>query len=426
MNALLDALPLGRRQVDYVVNSNAFVNLSEGSIRSGKTVSSLLRWLMYVAEAPYGGELVVIGRTRDSINRNVFGPLQDPSLFGPLAKLTSYTNGAATATILGRTVHVLGASDAKAEKILRGMTCAGAYVDELTVIAEDFFQQLLGRCSVDGAKIFCTTNPDSPAHWVKTRFLDRLADMPDWRVWKFVLDDNPALSKTVKERYHRQYTGLWRRRFILGEWVAAEGAVYDMWDPDVHVCAWETLPAMARLIGIGIDHGTTNPTAGLMLGVGVDGRLYMVDEWRHDPRHDATKLTNGQLSESLRNWLALPHTPDGQIIQPEWVVVDPAAAGFRVQLAHDGLTTAGADNNVARGIALKATLLAERQLVIADRCGGIIREFPGYSWDPKATEKGEDVPLKIADHSLDGGRYILATTEALWRPYLRNQMGLAA
>ncbi len=422
---LLDALPLSRRQVDYVVNSTAFVNLSEGSIRSGKTISSLLRWLMYVATAPRGGELVVVGRTRDSLNRNVFGPLQDPALFGPLAALTSYTNGAATAVILGRTVHVLGASDAKAEKVLRGLTCAGAYVDELTVVSEDFFQQLLGRCSVEGAQIFATTNPDSPAHWVKARFLDRLGDLPDWRTWKFVLDDNPGLPAEVKARYHRQYTGLWRRRFVLGEWVAAEGAVFDMWDPSVHVIPWETLPTITRLVGIGIDYGTTNPTAGLLLGAGEDGRLYLVDEWRHNPKHDAAKLTDGQLSESLRAWLRRSHLPDGARLPVEWVVADPSAASFRLQLTRDGLSVHKANNDVARGISLVATLLAERKLLVSDRCVGFIAEAPGYAWDPDATLKGEDRPLKVADHSLDGGRYVLTTTEHIWRP-LTDRLDLAA
>ncbi|MBA9003747.1 PBSX family phage terminase large subunit [Thermomonospora cellulosilytica] len=426
MTDLLDALPLSRKQVDYVVNSTAFINLSEGSIRSGKTISSLLRWLIYVANAPRGGELVVVGRTRDSLARNVFGPLMDPGIFGPLAKLTHYTPGAATATILGRTIHVLGASDAKAEKVLRGLTCAGAYVDELTVIAEDFFQQLIGRCSVPGAQIFCTTNPDSPAHWVRTRFLDRLADLPDWRVWHFTLDDNPALPDEVKQRYHRQYTGLWRRRFILGEWVAAEGAIYDMWDPDTHVVPWEQLPTMARLIGVGLDYGTTNPTAGILLGVSADGRLYLVDEWRHDPKHDATRLTDGQLSASFRDWLAKPHLPTGQTLPIEWIVADPSAASFRTQLAVDGIHTARADNDVLRGIGLTATLLTERRLLVADRCRGFIREAPGYSWDPDATLKGLDEPIKVADHSLDAGRYILATTEELWRPMLRSPLGLAA
>jgi PBSX family phage terminase large subunit len=426
VTALLDALPLGRKQIDYVVNSTAFVNLSEGSIRSGKTISSLLRWLVFVADAPRGGQLVIIGRTRESIARNVFGPLQDPSIFGPLAAHVHYTTGAATATILGRTIHILGASDAKAEKVIRGMTCAGAYVDELTVISEELFQQLLGRCSVPGAQIFATTNPDSPAHWVKRRFLDRLHDLPDWRVWHFQLDDNPALSDEVKARYHRQYTGLWRKRFVLGQWVAAEGAVYDMWETDRHVVPWDELPLMARLLGVGLDYGTTNPTAGLLLGLSVEGGLYLVDEWRHDPKHDAAKLTDGQLSASLRDWLAIPHLPDGSAPPIEWIVADPSAASFRLQLARDGLVTAAADNEVGRGIGLIATLLAEGQLLVSDRCRGFVSEAPGYSWDPDATEKGEDKPIKVADHSLDGGRYIVATTEPLWRPYLRDRIGLAA
>lgn len=418
---------LGRKQLDYLVHSTAFVNLAEGSIRSGKTIVSLLRWLIYVASAPRGGELVVVGRTRDSLNRNVFGPLMDPQIMGPLAQFTKYTNGASTATILGRTVHVLGASDAKAEKVLRGLTCAGAYVDELTVISEEFFQQLLGRCSVDGSQIFCTTNPDSPAHWVRRRFLDRLNKLEDWRVWHFQLDDNPALSSTIKDRYRRTYTGLWYRRFILGEWVAAEGAVFDMWDPDRHVVPWKQLPAMQRVLAAGVDFGTTNPSTALMLGLGVDQRLYLIDEWRHDPAHSQVRLTNGQLSASMRTWLdETPHAPHTPVQRPEWVVVDPAAASFRIQLHHDGLTAQEADNDVSRGLGLMATLLTEGQLIVSDRCEGFILEAPGYSWDPKATEDGKDKPIKVADHSLDGGRYAITTTEALWRPLIRSGLDMAA
>lgn len=419
-------VPISDKQLDFVANSTAFVNLAEGSIRSGKTFISLLRWLIYVATAPYGGELVVVGRTRDSLYRNVFGPLMDPALFGPLARFTKYTNGASTATILGRTIHVLGASDSKAEKILRGLTCAGAYVDELTVISEEFFQQLIGRCSVPGSQIFATTNPDSPAHWVRRRFLDRLGKLPDWRVWKFVLDDNPSLAQHIKDRYKRTYTGLWYRRFILGEWVAAEGAVFDMWDPARHVIPWQQLPAMQRMLALGSDYGTTNASTGMLLGLGVDKRLYFVDEWRHDPIHAQNRLTDGQLSASMREWLTgTKHLPNGGPEKPEWVTVDPAAASFRLQLFRDGLTTHEADNDVSRGISLLATLLAEGQLLIADRCEGFIREAPGYSWDPKATEEGTDKPLKVADHSLDGGRYAVATSEMLWRPHLITPEELA-
>lgn len=411
----MSELPLSPRQVESLRESTGRVSIWSGAIRSGKTVVSLLRWLIYVAGAPRGGQLVVVGRTRDSVARNVFAPLMDPSLFGPLADQVHYTSGAPTGRILDRTVYVLGASDSKAEKVLRGLTCVGAYVDEVTVVAEDFFVQLLGRMSVPGAQLFGTTNPDNPAHWLKRKYLDRLTELPDWRGFSFTLDDNPALTDEYKTAIRREYTGLWFRRFILGEWVAAEGAIYDMWNPAEHVIPWSELPEMVRVLAVGVDYGTTNATAALMLGEGVDRRLYLLDEWRYDPAHTQHRLTDARLSAQLRAWLDSEHHPTQHGIRPQWVVADPAAASFRVQLHQDGIVTQAADNDVIYGIRTVASLLAAGRLLVSDRCTGWITEAPGYSWDDTATEKGEDKPVKTADHSLDAGRYAIATTEALWR-----------
>ncbi|WDZ91158.1 PBSX family phage terminase large subunit [Nocardiopsis sp. HUAS JQ3] len=421
-------LPLSRRQIESVATSTARVNLWHGAIRSGKTFASLLRWLTYVATAPRGGELVIIGRTRESIGRNVLGPLSDPELFGSVAHQVHYTPGAPVAYILGRRVHVIGASDSKAEKVLRGLTCAGAYVDELTIVSREFFVQLLGRMSVPGAQLFATTNPDSPGHWAKADYLDRLDELPDWRAWKFVLDDNPSLSNDIRASYHREFTGLWRKRFIWGEWVAAEGAILDMWNPDRHVIPWAELPPMTRTLGLGVDHGTANPTAAITLGLGADGRLYLTDEYRHEPRRAETRLTDGQLSERLREWLGQQHHPHGAAqARPEWIAVDPAAASFRLQLYRDGIAAANANNDVKYGVSMLATLLASGQLFVSDRVKGFISEAPGYSWDDDArTKTGEEKPLKIADHSLDAARYAIATTEALWRPHLAAPLELAA
>jgi len=115
------------------------VNIWSGAIWSGKTIASLLRWLIYVATAPRGGHLVIVGGTRDSVARNVFAPLQDSTLFGSLTDHVRYAAGAPSGWILGRLVSV-SASDRKAEKVLRGLTCAVAYVDEVTVVALDFFK----------------------------------------------------------------------------------------------------------------------------------------------------------------------------------------------------------------------------------------------------------------------------------------------
>lgn len=418
-------LPLSPKQLLSVREATARVNIWHGSVRSGKTIASLLRWLIYISTNETQGELVVVSRTRDSAARNVFGPLSNEALFGDAAKYVHYTSGSVNAEILGRRVWVLGSSDVRSENVLRGLTCAGAYVDEATLLQEDFFIQLLNRLW-EGAQLFGTTNPDNPGHWLKRKFFDRLGDLPDWRTWHFVLDDNPQLSEERKAAIRRENTGLYYRRNVLGEWVAAEGSIYPMWDPERHVVPWMDLPDMWRFLSVGVDYGTTNATAALLLGLGLDRRLYLIDEWRHDPAIAQMRLSDAQLSTGFRTWLAQGHTPQISGHRPEWVVVDPAAASFRVQLQLDGVNTQAADNDVAFGIRTMASLLGSDLLRVSDRCQGLITELPGYSWNPRATELGKDEPIKIADHSLDASRYAITTTESLWRGQLRDQSREAA
>lgn len=427
MTTDLDGPQLGDKQLDFLKNSNVTTNILEGSIRSGKTIISLFRWFFFLAMAPWGGELVMVGRTRDAIFRNIIKPMQDPSLFGPLAYQVIYTNGAPTATILGRTVHIIGASDAKAEKIIRGMTVAGAYVDEITVIPEEFFTQLLGRMSVKGAQLFGTTNPDSPAHWFKKKFLNRVGKaLKDWKVWKFDIDDNPSLSEEYKNRIKSEFTGLWYRRFILGDWVAAEGAIFDSWNEALHVIPFDERPPIAELIAVGLDYGTTNPTHAVALAITAEPepRLLVVDEWRYVAGEQGARWTDAQLSEGLRTWLAGLRKELN--LEPRWIFLDPAAASFHTQLMNDGVRgLTHADNSVAYGIRTVASLLSTHKLIVTDRCKYLIDEFPGYSWDPKATEKGEDKPIAVADHGLDGLRYAIVTSERYWNNRIR-QHSLAA
>src|SRR5215207_2203201 len=117
-------LKLSPRQRDSIRDAKAPVNIWEGSVRSGKTVGSLWRWLQFVARPPEGGQLVMIGKTLQALNRNVMLPLQDPAQFGPLAQQTHYISGAPQGVILGRPVHMIGASDSKAETKIRGLTGA--------------------------------------------------------------------------------------------------------------------------------------------------------------------------------------------------------------------------------------------------------------------------------------------------------------
>lgn len=411
---MLEDLPLSPKQLRSVAEATARINVWEGAIRSGKTIGSLLAWLIFVSEAPTSGELVMVGKTSQTLHRNIFQPLQDPALFGPVARLIHYTPGAPTATILGRLVHVIGANDAKSEPKVRGMTVSGAYIDEATLIPQAFWEQMLGRMSVPGARLFATTNPDNPAHWLMRDWLAN-PDKP-LRRWSFTLDDNPYLDRQYVADTKAMHTGLFYRRFVLGEWVAAEGAVYDMWDPDRHVIDLLPRERIHRWIALGVDYGTSNPFHAVLLGLGSDRRLYVAAEWRYDSRQQRRQLTDSEYSERLRGWLA--DVPGYGPVRPQFVTVDPSAASFVTQLHRDKLTPTAADNSVMDGIRVVSSLLARGKLLVHSSCKELIAEIGGYSWDDRAALLGEDKPIKVADHGVDALRYGAYSTRALWQHHI--------
>jgi PBSX family phage terminase large subunit len=403
---------LSPKQITAYCESDARINIWEGAVRSGKTISSLMRWLAYVKTAPRRGELAIIGKTSQTVYRNVFAPLMDPGIVGStVARSVSYTSGAPTGTILGRQVHVIGANDAKAEPKVRGLTGAGAYVDEATVLPKEFWNQLVARQSTPGAQIFATTNPDSPAHWLRTEWLT--GDNPSVKSWHFTLDDNPFLEPDYVAHLKRSYIGLWYQRFILGKWVAAEGAIYDMLDHEQHLIAPARIPPILDWIVAGVDYGTSNP---FLVGRAEDKRLYVTAEYRYESAKAQRQLTDRAYSEAFRRFLGAARIPRTEFrgVSPRYVVVDPSAASFRVQLHQDGTPSWPADNDVLDGIRTVSNVLGNDRLRISTGCKSLIDELSGYSWDPKAQKVGEDKPLKIADHGPDALRYALHTTRADW------------
>lgn len=436
MTASIDAfadLPLSPKQIASIVESlepnpngagRVSVGIWAGAIRAGKTTASIVAFFLAVASAPETGLILICGRTLQTIERNIIEPMQDPKVFGPLSTLVQHTRGSSVATIIGRTVHLIGASDARAEGKLRGLTACLAMVDEATLIPEEFWDQLLGRLSVKGSRLFATTNPGSSRHWLKLRFIDKRDEL-GYRFWNFTMDDNPTLEPEWIEQKKLEYAGIFFARNVNGFWIGAEGSVYDMFDPDKHVVPRSELPEMKSILGTGIDYGTTNATAGIMLALGVDNCLYVVDEWYKKAGDNEARWSDAQLSRGIKSWLETDHLPNQDIpVGP--LIVDPAAASFRVQLKRDGLKSYAAKNDVVNGIRTVASLFSTDKLKISDHCHRLLDELPEYCWDPVATERGEDKPIKQNDHAADGLRYACATTERKWRRHIGGERVMSA
>lgn len=375
---------------DWKHNRLRRLNVLEGSVRSGKTFSSLILWALWLGTRPENGKYLMVGRTLTTLKRNCLEPLQ--GLLGEGNMRVSIP--AKRAEIFGRQVDLEGAANALSENKIRGVTLHGAYVDEITLIPRDFFVMLLSRLSTEGAKMFGTTNPDSPRHWLKTEYLDN-PEIDVYRI-KFLLDDNTTLPQDYIDNLKKEYSGVFYRRFILGDWVAAEGAIYPMFDAKIHIS--DKVPKL-RMHWIAADYGHTNPTAYLRLAVGEDGRIWVIDEYYHMADKTGAKSPK-QYSRDMITFATKGPVPDV-------VVIDPAAEGFILQLKEDApqLRIKRADNAVLEGIQLVSSAIDAGVLMIHPRCKHLIEEIQGYSWDPKAQERGEDKPLKTNDHACDALRY---------------------
>lgn len=262
MSKNLDEM-LNPKQVDFMLNDDKRINLLTGSVRSGKTYISLLKWAIFVGSMPENCEFLMAGKTITSLKRNCLGLLQD--LIGE--KNFTYSISQKSGKLFGRVVWLEGANDDRAESKIRGMTLAGAYIDEMTQIPEDFYKMLLSRLSVKNAKLYATTNPDTPNHWVKVDIVDN--EEIDKQVWTFTLDDNVILRNENQEYFDnlkKEYLsmgGVFYQRFILGMWVLAEGLIYrqfvnnnDMFMKDEAVNEDGTRKDF-MIISIGVDYGAT-------------------------------------------------------------------------------------------------------------------------------------------------------------------------
>jgi PBSX family phage terminase large subunit len=402
-------------------------NLWEGAVRSGKTIGSIMVWLRYIRTGPPGA-LLMVGKTERTLKRNIIDVIEQ--MVGK--KRCVYRAGAGEVVIFGRTIYVAGANDEKAVDKIKGLTLAGAYMDEVTTYPQMFFQMMETRLSVEGAKWFATTNPEGPNHWLKKQYLDRARlhmrrdgtivetqdpDALDVHRFSFVLDDNPTLPVDYVASLKRSHQGLFFRRYILGEWCLAEGVIFDAFDEQRHVV--DIVPEISRWMCVGLDYGTVNPFAALLIGIGADSRMYVASEYRHDSRVARRQLTDAQYSVGLRRWLSTHEHQKTKGVSPHWIFVDPSAASFMTQLWSDGVPgVAKADNEVRDGIRSVSTAFGENVLSIHRSCTGLLEELPAYVWDEKASAKGEDKPLKVNDHSVDGLRYGLHSAVNEWRHLL--------
>lgn len=377
--------------------------IADGAIRSGKTIAMICGFFLWsLGSFPEGETFILAGKTIGALKKNVIKPaLQILTAWGlPYHYVSS---GDEARLEVGQNVYYLyDAHNERSQDRLQGLTAAGALADEVALFPQAFVEQMIARCSAAGARIWLNCNPENPQHFIKAELIDKAEEKRIYHL-HFLMDDNLALSPRVKARYERNFTGVFYRRFVLGEWCQAEGLIYAAFDPALHVVS--ELPERGRWF-ISIDYGTVNPfSAGLWCLTGK--KAVRVAEYYFDSRREHRQHTDAEYYTALEE-LAGKHVIEA-------VVVDPSAASFIELIRRKGrFAVRKAKNEVLDGIRLTARLLGEGKLQIGAGCKDAIREFGLYVWDDRAPE---DRPLKTNDHAMDEIRYFCAT---ILRPYDRS------
>ena len=305
---------LTKKQTEFLFYEGKRLNFLTGSVRSGKTFVSCLKWVLWVAEQPATHEFIMVGKTISSLKRNCFGYIEQ--MIGE--KNFKYNTSGKVAYIFGRKVYLEGANDERSEQKIRGMTLAGAYCDEVTLYPESFFSMLLSRLSVRGAKLWATCNPDNPQHYIKKQYIDR-ADELNCICWNFILTENDFLPDEYIESVSKEYTGVFYERFILGRWVKAEGLVYPFFDNLTHIFDYD-IDANERGCEwyVSMDYGTMNPMAMHLWCVDFKKHIVFIQkEYYYDGRKEQNQKTDSEYYEDLCR------LTDGYNI--EAVIIDPSA-----------------------------------------------------------------------------------------------------
>ena len=378
--------------------------VADGAIRSGKTLSMSLSYVMWAMETFDQQNFGMCGKTIGSFRRNVLVWLKLMLRSRGYGVTDHRADNLVTVTKGNVTnyFYIFGGKDERSQDLIQGITLAGCFFDEVALMPESFVNQATGRCSVDGSKFWFNCNPDGPYHWFKVNWIDRIEELNLIHL-HFTMDDNLSLSERIKERYRSMYSGVFYQRYILGLWVVAEGVIYDMFDKVKHTVS-ELKNLITTTYHVSIDYGTQNATVFLLWGKDRTGKWICIKEYYYSGRDEDSQKTDGEYADDLKEFLG--------DTKPKLIIIDPSAASFIAELKKRGYKIRKARNDVLDGIRFVATLLNQEKIAFSEDCTNTILEFSSYIWDKKASDRGEDKPIKTHDHAMDAVRYFCYTVLA--------------
>jgi PBSX family phage terminase large subunit len=392
---------LSDKAYDFFINSNAFINIAHGSVRSSKTITASMRFIQYVMTSPHK-KFLITGKTRDTIKRNV---IDDMLMMLEDEVDYTYHQFDGILKLADNTVYIVGLSDEGATSRVQGLTVGGWYGDELAVCPESAVKMCISRCSLPDSKIFWTLNPDNPYHYIYKEYItnDSLKDKGIVKVWHFNLDDNIHLTEEYKDNLKELYSAneVRYKRYILGLWVIAEGLIYTGFNVDDNVV--KDLPERFDEINISTDYGTEHPDVMSVIGIEYNengNKYYLIDESYYDNNeHGGIRLTD---SDRVNHLVYLQDK-----YNPKTIFISHDASSLLVACERESRITCEVIKytpSIYEDINVINDLFKNKRFLIHESCVNTIQQVQQYAWDAKAAARGKEVPLKQNDDCMDAMR----------------------
>ena len=375
--------------------------IADGAIRSGKTVAMLCGFFLWSLRCFEGERFILAGKTIGALKKNVIGPALQILQGWGLPYVYVSSGDEARLEVGGNVYYLYDAHNERSQDRLQGLTAAGALADEAALFPRNFIEQMIGRCSVEGAKVWLNCNPESPAHYVKTELIDRAEEKRIYHL-HFLMDDNLTLSPGTRARYRRMFSGVFYRRFILGEWALTDGLIYPQFANDPNAYTADALPPI-QYAAVGVDFGGTGSAHAFTLTGFTPGmeRVVVLDEYYHSNKKDGVlspKQVEDAFVDFVRRAKSRYRVYEARCDSAEQTMI----RGLAVASARTGL---GIDvKNAVKGpihdrIAFYNSLIAQGRFLVCRRCTNTIRAMKEAVYDPK--KPLEDVRLDDGSTNID-------------------------
>lgn len=391
--------------------------IAEGAIRAGKTIIMGLSFILWSMQKSSDINYAICGKTVASTRRNIIEPLIEMLKQRKFKVIDRKTEGKLIVIKNNNknTYYIFGGKDEGSASLIQGITLGGVLFDEVALMPRSFVEQAMARCSVNGSKYWFNCNPEGPQHWFYVEHILKWKERKYIRI-HFCLEDNPSLSKERIDNYKSLYTGIFYKRFILGEWAFANGIVYDMvTDENFYYNSNRGSVVPIKIIEndikpyYGVDFGTANPQVYLEVYKYVDYAkkemcFYVENEYYWNSRKKLMQKTPDEYVSDFNNWCK----------EFSYLIIDPSATPLKAAHRKYGHNVINAKNNVEEGIIGLSTLFANKMIKInKDNCPNLCAELGLYRWNEKKLNNGVEEVLKENDHCCDALRYAIMTSTPL-------------